>query len=64
MGLIFVDHLTIGYEKHPVQEDISFTVQDGDYVAIVGENGSGKSTLMNILLGIYKPNVGGVILGD
>ncbi|MDD7543939.1 MAG: ABC transporter ATP-binding protein [Peptoniphilaceae bacterium] len=64
MGLIFVDHLTIGYEKHPVQEDISFTVQDGDYVAIVGENGSGKTTLMRTLLGL-QPALGGEIrFGD
>lgn len=44
-------------------EDISFTVQDGDYVGLVGPNGAGKTTLLKLLLGILKPDAGQITIG-
>jgi ABC-type uncharacterized transport system ATPase subunit len=41
-------------------EDINFSVRNGEIHALLGENGSGKSTLMNILSGIYLPDSGEV----
>ena len=49
------EHLWLGYEGRPVLEDLSFSVQAGDYLCIVGENGSGKTTLMRTILGLQKP---------
>ena len=43
-------------------KDIHFTVEKGDYVAIMGESGSGKSTLLNILAMLDKPTRGQVYL--
>ena len=43
-------------------KDIHFTVDEGDYVAIMGESGSGKSTLLNILAMLDKPTEGRVFL--
>ena len=43
-------------------KDIHFTVEKGDYVAIMGESGSGKSTLLNILAMLDKPTAGRVYL--
>lgn len=43
-------------------KDIHFTVEKGDYVAIMGESGSGKSTLLNILAMLDKPSRGQVYL--
>lgn len=41
-------------------EDITFSVAEGEFVAIVGESGSGKSTIADLMLGILSPNVGSV----
>lgn len=46
--------------KVPALDHISFSVQDGDFVGIVGKSGSGKSTLINMLAGIDKPSSGSV----
>ena len=52
-ALIKIIHLNKGYrlgeEKVPVLRDICFTVQRGEYVAILGPSGSGKTTLMNVM---------------
>lgn len=47
-----------GENETPVLKSISFTVNDGDYVAIMGPSGSGKSTLMNILGALDSPTSG------
>lgn len=58
--LIRVSGLTLSYESMTVIRDMSFPVNAGDYLCIVGENGSGKSTLIKALLSLKKP-VGGSI---
>ena len=55
MAQITCKDLTLGYETGVVAEHISFSVEEGDYLCIVGENGSGKSTLMKTLLGLTPP---------
>ncbi len=58
MAYLKVSDLTIGYEGMAVAEHISFEVNPGDYVCIVGENGAGKSTLMKTILHLQKPMAG------
>jgi zinc transport system ATP-binding protein len=50
--------VTFGYTATPVVEDVSLTVESGEYVAVVGPNGSGKSTLMRLMLGLLGPDAG------
>ncbi len=63
MALITCKDLTLGYESIPVARHLSFTVEEGDYLCILGENGSGKSTLMKTLLGLQAPLAGSVTYG-
>ncbi|WP_246391977.1 metal ABC transporter ATP-binding protein [Halosimplex pelagicum] len=58
-------NVTFGYTATPVVEDVSLTVEAGEYVAVVGPNGSGKSTLMQLMLGLLEPDVGAArLFGD
>jgi len=48
--------------ENPVLRDISFTVQPGEFYAVVGHTGSGKSTLMSLLMRFYSPQAGEILL--
>ena len=58
MALITCDHCSFAYEGHTVLEDLSLSIERGEYLCIVGENGSGKSTLIKGLLGLIAPAKG------
>ncbi len=51
----------LSYQDFFALDDVSFTIEQGDVVGIVGENGSGKSTLLKVISGIYKPTGGSAI---
>ena len=56
--VIELSDVDFGYTATPVVEDVSLTVDPGEYLAVVGPNGSGKSTLMQIMLGLLEPDSG------
>lgn len=64
-GKIDLDHVSFAYEEGlpPVFTDLSFHIEAGEYVGIVGSSGCGKSTLLKLLLGFEKP-VSGKIYYD
>lgn len=64
MALISARDLAVGYESHAVAGGLSFDVNEGDYLCIVGENGAGKTTLMKTLLGLNKPVGGELSFGE
>ena len=43
---------------------IDFTINDGDFVTVIGGNGAGKSTLLNIISGVYMSDAGKIVIGD
>ena len=64
MALIKCEDLAFAYSGETVLRGVSFSVNAGDYLCIVGENGSGKSTLMRGLLGLKEPSAGRITFGD
>ncbi|WP_457593876.1 metal ABC transporter ATP-binding protein [Hydrogenimonas sp.] len=50
------------YDKEKVLDHVSFTVEKGDFLAIIGPNGGGKSTLLKLMMGILEPSCGEVRL--
>ena len=61
MKLITSKNLTFSYDNKIAVENINFTINQGDYICIVGENGAGKSTLVKGLLKLKKPTYGQLI---
>ena len=61
--VIDVAHLSKHYEPKHVLEDVSFTIDRGDRIALVGANGAGKSTLIRMLAGLEPPTSGEIKLG-
>ena len=64
MAQLSCQDLSLGYEGKTVVSGLSFAVNEGDYLCIVGENGSGKSTLMKTILKLKAPISGRIVTGD
>ena len=64
MPQLSCENLTLGYDGKTVVSGLSFSVNTGDYLCIVGENGSGKSTLIKTILKLNPPVSGRIVTGD
>lgn len=64
MAQLTCTDLSLGYNSNIIIKNLSFSVNKGDYLCIIGENGSGKSTLMKTLLHLIKPVSGKIETGD
>ena len=60
MAYMSCKNLVLGYDGRAVTRDLTFEVNKGDYLCIVGENGAGKSTLIKTLLGLMEPLEGSI----
>jgi ATP-binding cassette, subfamily B, heavy metal transporter len=64
-GRVVFDHVDFGYqEERPILKDVSFQVQGGEKVAIVGHSGAGKSTISRLLYRFYEINNGKILIDD
>lgn len=58
--LIRLSDITVSFDGKPTLDDVSLTIDKGDFMAITGPNGGGKTTLLRIMLRLLKPNAGQV----
>lgn len=61
MSILEIKNLSASYDNHKAVEDVSFQIEQGEYVCLVGENGSGKSTLIKTMVGLHKKDSGEII---
>ena len=62
--MLKIQNLSYAYKKIQALKDVSFSLQDGEIMSIIGANGAGKSTLMKCIAGVLKTDSGSVILDD
>ena len=62
MELIRFEHITKIFGSVVANNDISFAIEEGEVLSILGENGSGKTTLLNVLDGIYQQDEGKIYI--
>lgn len=64
MAQIICQDLAIGYDGKAIVQKLDLSVNQGEYLCIVGENGAGKSTLIKTLIGLLQPVRGKIAFGD
>jgi zinc transport system ATP-binding protein len=61
-AIVDLDGVTFSYGDTVAVSDVSLTVEEGDFLGLVGPNGSGKTTLLHLMLGLHEPDEGSVEL--
>lgn len=56
--LFSANHVVFRYNHHTAIDDITFTVDQGEFIGVIGPNGAGKSTIIRLLAGFLRPNKG------
>lgn len=64
MSSLKIDNLSFSYDKNVVLDNISFEVEKGEYVTLMGHNGSGKSTLAKLIMGLLENKNGSIYIDD
>ena len=62
MSILAVEHLTKFFDHRQVLSDVSFQINEGEYIVILGPSGCGKTTILKIIAGLYQPDEGQVIV--
>lgn len=64
MEILRLENITKSYNNEKVLNDISFSIEKGEFVSILGPSGCGKSTLLNILIGLLSADNGKIFVND
>lgn len=69
MTMLKIEHLYKTFNAGTINEkkalqDLSLTINDGDFITVIGGNGAGKSTLLNMISGVYTADMGKIVLDD
>ena len=62
MKIIEIENLSFQYDRAPVLENLSLSINKGEFIGIFGPNGGGKTTFLKLLLGFLKSQVGKIVL--
>ncbi len=62
--VIKLEKISLSFEKRLILENISFNLNQGQILGLLGPNGVGKSTIFNIIVGLLKPNYGSIIINN
>lgn len=60
--VVELENVCFAYQDNDVLKDISFTINEGEFVGIIGPNGGGKTTLIKLLMGFLKPSEGHIAI--
>jgi len=60
--MLEIENIDVYYGHRKILEDISFTINEGEFVGIIGSNGTGKTTLIKTITGVLKPHTGAIFL--
>src|SRR4051812_26017577 len=61
---VTIEHVSFGYGRTPVLDDISLEVARGEFFAFLGPSGSGKTTLLRLIAGFGTPSMGRILTGE
>lgn len=60
--MIELKNVSFAYEEKPVLRNVSFNIEDGEAMVIMGPSGSGKSTILRLILGLENPQIGEILI--
>ncbi len=58
--VVKIENVSFNYHNRAVFKDFNLSIQEGDFLCVLGESGSGKSTLLGLILGLLKPSFGSI----
>ncbi|MCM3568243.1 ABC transporter ATP-binding protein [Neobacillus mesonae] len=62
--MLIVDNISVNYGKMPAIRNLSFSVQEGEFITILGSNGAGKTTTLKAILGLLPSRTGKILFND
>lgn len=62
MKKLVISNVSFAYDHEPILDDFSLSIQEGEFVSLIGPSGSGKSTLFYLIGGLYQPDQGDIYL--